>query len=172
MIFNIILLLYIAGLCAGCSFACKNATNFDFVKQVTFTDRMITSAENGILYGNTSLLLRDLIIFATIFILKYSGILKGLAICVPFIFTIQNGSIYYVLLYQYKTSFYQLLFYYVLKDVAIGLMLVLFVYITVKDIFNNREDTTKDFTRLFVYYICILTIYAIDYLIKSIVYHT
>ena len=170
MIFNIIFLLYIAGLCAGCSFACKNAANFDFVKQVTFTEKMISISENSILPANTSLLLRDLIIFATVLIFKYAGLLKGLALCAPFISAIQNGSIYYVLLCQHKTTIYQLLFYYVLKDVAISLMLVLFVYITVKDIFNNREDATKDFKRLFVYYICILVIYATDYLIKSIIY--
>ena len=166
IILNIIFLLYIAGLCAGCSFACKNSANFDFVKQVIF----ITNTGNSILLVNKSLLLRDLIMFAIVLILKYAGILKGLVVCAPFIVAIQNSSIYCILLCQYETTIYQLLFYYVLKDVTISLILILYVYIIIKDIFSNREDTAKDFKRLSVYCISILIIYVVDYFIKLSIY--
>ncbi len=168
--FNILLLIYITGLCTGCVFTLKNAYNLDFVKYITLTENISKQAREVDLAVIAPYILRDIVICTLIPFLKYSGIQKSLIICVPFILSVQNGCIYSILFYEKNINIFNIMFNYVLKDTAITIILLLFIFTTVKEILSKKYNIKKDIKKLFVYYISISCVYIIYYLIKRFIY--
>ena len=162
LIFSVLLIIYLIGLCTGCCFALKNADNFSFVQKVTFTEKMIKSGNNSIFS-----LCRDILLITAVIVLKYSGILKGLCAVVPFIMSVQNSSLYTVRLCSEKTGFFSLLFNVILKDTAVSFLILIYCYITVNDIISGRQSPKNDMKKRIIYITGIILIYIIDFAIKG-----
>ena len=170
LIFNIILVVYILGLFVGCAFATQNADNLDFVKQITLTQNIILRPEKRILTANKGYLQRDLAILTIVLLLKYSGVLKGVSVCIPFILAVQNSCVYSTLFSEKAVSVFELLFQYILKDTAVTIIMILYVHTTIKEILARREEVPRDLRKLCAYYLGVLCIYIIDYVIKFAVF--
>lgn len=166
VVFSLLLLVYATGLCSGCAFALKNGDNMLFVSNVTFTSRLGKIETDAILSYTLRYFARDLACFAAVLILKYSGVLKGMCLCVPFIASLQNASIYCVLLSQKEISIFNLIFYYILRDTAVAFLLLSYCYIIINDIIKKRQNIKADFKKSSIYIGGILFIYMIDYGIK------
>lgn len=158
------------GLCTGCLFALKNADNFDFVKQITITEKYIQKVNTGIFEPYSRILIRDVIICCSVLFLKYSGLQKSIVICIPFIMSVQNGAVYTVLLSAENISVFHLLFNYVFKDTAVLLIITLYVYTIIKQIINNKNNIKKDIYLLIFYIAAIILIYIIYFIVKYFIY--
>lgn len=170
LIFSVLLIIYFAGLCAGCAFALKNTDNFDFVKKVTFIENLANVEKSSVLAHSVRFLLRDIILIISVIIFKYSGILKGLCLCVPFIMAVQNSCLYTVLMYQVKTGIFNLIFHYILKDTAVSFVVIIYTFIIINELLRGRERPQKDIRRTFVYIRGIFIIYVIDFAVKSFIF--
>lgn len=170
LIFSVILLVYFSGLCAGCSFALKNARNFDFVQKVTFVQNLSEIENMAVSACSARFLARDIIFILLILTFKYSGVLKGLCLCIPFIMAVQNTCIYTIFIYKVKVSVFNLIFNYILKDTAVSFMIILYLYVIVTDIVYGRTNIKKDMKKTLIYSTGIILIYIIDTVIKMVIH--
>lgn len=167
IIFFIIIIVYFLGLSAGCYMTIKNALNLDFVKSVTgVTDSSIT-AYNGDFRRFKTFLIRDIIFFLIALLIKYSGILRGLCICLPFVISLQNGAI---ISNDYVSGLglFSLTCDYILRNTAASFIFLIYCSILIYDILRDREDKKRDKRTVFIYILSVITIYRIDFLIKNI----
>lgn len=165
-IFYILCILYIAGLLAGCSFTVRNSRNTAFVQKVTFTANLIKTANPGDLSRYRLFLWRDIACIISVLLLKYSGIMKGLCICVPFFRAVQNSSIA-TADFLNKIGVLRIISGYVLRNTATAFILLIFCTLTVKDIISEREDQGKDIKKTIIFCVGIAIVYLIDFTVKS-----
>lgn len=167
LIFSLVLLIYFIGLCAGCSFAFKNSRNLAFVQKVTVIEN-IANTENTALFALSGrYLARDLIMLSMILVFKYAGILKGLCVTVPFIMAVQNSCIYISKIYLENLSFFNLFFYFFIKDTAVIFIILVYNYTVVNEIINHKSFVKSDIKKLMIYSVAIILIYIIDTVIKT-----
>ena len=165
-IFYSLCIIYISGVIAGSAFAAKNSWNIAFIEKVTFTENFNESDNLADLSRYTMFLCRDIACILSIILLKYSGIMKGICICVPFFQAVQNSSIF-ITDYINNKSLFNLITSYSVRNTASAFITLMFCAITIKDIFNNREDSTADLKYTIIYVAGIMSVYIIDYTIKS-----
>lgn len=165
LVFSLILILYFAGLCSGCAFTLKNAENIDFAAKITLSQNIINMENSAIFVRYIKSAARDISFILIMLTLKYSGVLKGMCLCVPFITALQNGCIY-VVNYIKGKSLKSLIFEYIIKDTAISFLIILFCYVIISEIISGRKNIKKDRQKTSVYIIGILRVYIIDYVIK------
>lgn len=169
VIFIILLAIYTCGLCAGCAFALKNSENFEFVHRVTLTHNF--NAALRVYTGlDLSFLVRDLLRIIFLVLLKYSGILKGFTVSVPFAMALQNACIYISLLCSGVKNNIILFMTTALKNSSIIFLILIFCGIIVTDIIDERENHRKDIKTATVYSISISLIYVIDYFVRIFIY--
>lgn len=165
-IFLVLLLLYLAGVFIGCSFAIKNSHNLDFVKSVTLTSNL-SETLNPVDFSRYRLFfIRDILCIISIITLKNSGVLKGLCVCVPFIAAVQNGSIC-ISDYRTGTGVYEIITGYCLRNTASAFMIIIYCTVIVQYIITGREDRKEELRKTVVYISGILLIYILDYTIKN-----
>ena len=170
MIFACLLLIYCAGLTAGCTYAVKSDFNIgNMLTEPLYENYRIMDKAQVFDYC-ISFFMRDIICICSVTVLKYSGILKGFSIGVPFIFSVQNAGIYTMLLHSGQANMFQLIFFYILKDSAITFLLLMLCYVTASDIVQNRYDNRKDIKVLSVYCLGVLFIYVIDFAVKILIF--
>lgn len=170
LIFNIVILIYFTGLCAGCTFATKCADNLAFIKEVCDVQSFIFRSETPFLKAYSNQIIHSLSLISIILLFKYSGVLKSMTVVVPFILAVHNSCVNTVLLADNNLSIYQLLFHYTLKSSATAIVIILYVYTITKEILAGREDIKRDFKKLCIYCITLFFIFLIDYLIKILIY--
>lgn len=170
LIFNSVIFLYFLGLCVGCMFAVKNTDNWDYVKRITDIEKLTFKSNTPFFKVYRQQILHSISFIALALIFKYSGILKSMTVVIPFVLAIQNSCVYTVLLVDGEFSIYRLLFEHTLKNTAISFVIILYVYIMIKEILSGREHIKKDIKKLLIYCTTIFFVYLIDYLIKTIIY--
>lgn len=169
-VFYILLIIYFAGICAGCTFALKNQENMDFVAKVAFTQENFIPDKNGALSQPFRYLIRDILCIAAVFVLKNSGILKGMCLCVPFVAALQNSCIYTILIGQSNIGIFNIVFFYILKDTAAVFLILLYCYLAINEIINQKSNIHSDYKRAAAYASGIIFVYLIDYAIKVLIY--
>ena len=165
-IFYILCILYIAGLFAGCTFTVRNSRNTAFVEKVTFTTNFIKTENPGDLSRYRLFLLRDIACIISVLLLKYSGIMKSLCVCVPFFRAVQNSSIATADFIN-KAGVLSIVSGYVLRNTATAFILLIFCTIAVKDIISEREDQGKDIKKAIIFCAGIAIVYLIDFTVKN-----
>ena len=170
LIFIVLLGIYIGGLCAGCAFALKNEQNLSFVQKITFTSGFSALSQGINPAIDYSAIFRDTICILMLLLLKYSGILKGFTLTIPFIMAIQNGSIYTSLLNNSQISMLIITLTNVLRDSAVIFLVLIFSSIIVRDIIDEKENYKKDIRLSLVYGLSVVFIYMIDYSVKLFIY--
>ena len=167
LIFSLLLIIYITGLCTGCLFALKNTDNLHFVQKVMFIEKYINN-ENMLFSGQyITFLSRDLLCLIIITLLKYCGLMKGLCAIVPFVMSAQNAGLYVILMYKNKISFFKIIFEVMLKDTAVSFIIILYCYIIIQEIRICKENHKKDIKMMLVYISVIISVYVIDMVVKS-----
>lgn len=171
LIFSIILIIYIAGICTGSLFAFKNSHNLAFIQKVTFAEN-ITKVENtAFLARSVKFFIRDIMLICLILIFKYSGILKGMCITVPFVFGVQNSCIYSTIFSLNQLSAFNILFNYIIRDTAVILIVLVYLLAVITEIIVSKENVKKDIKNLIIFIFAVLCIYIIDLTIKSFIYN-
>lgn len=170
MIFACILLIYCAGLAAGCTYAAKNNFNIGSMLSGSLYKSYRIMDKSQVFDYCASFFVRDILCICSVTVFKYSGILKGFSIGVPFIFSVQNAGIYTMLLHRRQTGIFQLIFIYILKDSAITFLLLMLCYVTVNEIIQNRYNAQRDVKVLSVYCLGVLFIYIIDFAVKILIF--
>ena len=169
-IFAAVVFIYFIGLIAGCSFVFKNGDNLTFVKKVTLIENIINGEAKPILALSTTYMTRSLICIITVLILKYSGILKGMCICIPFILAVQNSAIYSILLYENRLSLFQILYTFILKDSAVVFIVLIYCGIIINEIVTYKENVKSDIKKLLIYLTAVCIINLIDYTVKAMIF--
>ncbi len=165
IIFYTVLAIYICGLCCGCLFALKNSENTAFVSRITGVEKMVKNGNNTLFTVFAAVYIRDVFSLASVLVLKYSGVLKGMCVCRPFVAALQNGCVY-IVNYHSGVEIYDLIVRYILKDTANGFLLILFCYVIVSDIINDRYNYRRDIAKFTVYITGITVVYIVDFIIK------
>lgn len=165
-VFTILLIVYCIGLAAGCAYAVKNSGQPDISNYFT----SLSGGEKGALFRYTiSSLCRDAVCICAVTVLKYSGILKGFCIGVPFVFSARNACVYTVALLKKQTSIFSLVFFYILRDSAVTFLVLALCYVTCTDIVQNRLNVKKDLRTLAAYLAGLFFVYIIDFAVKSVI---
>ncbi len=165
-IFYIICILYFAGLLTGCTFAIKNSRNMAFVEKVTFTGNFIENANSGDLNRYRLFYIRDIACVVSILLLKYSGILKGICVCIPFFQAVQNSSIATADFIN-DAGIINIISGYLLRNTATAFIVIIFCTTVVKDILNNRAEPGKDIEKTAVYSAGITLVFILDFAVKN-----
>jgi len=171
LIFSIILIIYIAGICTGSLFAFKNSQNLTFIQKVTFVENTAKVENTAFLAQSVKLCIRDIMLICLILIFKYSGILKGMCITIPFIFGVQNSCIYSTIISLKQPSAFNILFNYIIRDTAVILIVLLYLLVVIYEIITSKENVKKDIKYLIIFIFATLCIYIIDLTIKSFIYN-
>jgi len=166
ILFCVLIIIYTAGLCAGCLYACKNGQ-----KSILFSDTFLEgyetkTAKNMLLACSVRFLIKDIIMLLSIFVLKYSGVLKGLCAAVPFVFSLQEGYVY-ICLHNLNLKLFDLLLFFTVKDTAVSFILIIFCFVIIYDIICQKENPKKDFQKLMIYISGILCVYIVDITVKK-----
>lgn len=169
-IFAAVIFIYFIGLIAGCSFVFKNGDNLTFVKKVTLIENIINGETKPISALSTTYVTRSLICIITVLILKYSGILKGMCICIPFILAVQNSAMYSILLYENRFSLFQILYTFMLKDSAVVFIVLIYCGIIINEIVTYKENVKSDIKKLLLYLTAVCIINLIDYTVKAMIF--
>lgn len=160
-IFSILVLIYSAGLAAGCAYALKNSQNMEFIVGVVEIEKLEQMANTAVLGRCAKFMLRDLAFATAMLIFKYSGVLKGLCLTVPFVLRVQNSAVY-ISGRGRGIGLFELLAVFLLKDAAISFLMLTYCYIILNDIMSDRQNIKKDFKKLIVYYAGIIAVYLIN----------
>lgn len=162
-----LILIYISGIFSGCAFAFKNAENLIFVQKVLDIEKIIKSLNSGNLTSLLKYIFRDFALLCAIIILKYSGVLKGIVISIPFAYAVQNTCIYICAIFNKTTTFFNLIFSYLLKDIAVGMIIIVYTYSIIIEILNDRYNLKKDSIRLIIHTVAVTFIYVVDFSVKA-----
>ncbi|MEG1862794.1 MAG: hypothetical protein RR198_04215 [Oscillospiraceae bacterium] len=166
-IFLVLLLIYSIGLCSGCAFAFKNSDNLSFVEKVSGTAALVQNEKSSLLNLTLRFALRDLAAILIVLLLKYSGILRGASICVPFVIALQNSCIYLSCLMSKSLNILELLYFYVIKDTAIAFLILAYCYIIALDLIFKKQLIKQDIRKTAIYLCGICMVYMVDYGIKT-----
>ncbi|MBR5805949.1 MAG: hypothetical protein IKY30_04150 [Oscillospiraceae bacterium] len=162
----LLIIIYIAGVFIGCDFAFKNSRNMAFIQKVTCVDLILKSAAESKFAVYVQYLKRDLLAVCSILILKYSGVLKGLSISVPFIIAVQNSCIYAGNLCRNNFSFSKLFLDFIIKDTSVVMIILLYTMTITTEILNNKYNPRKEIINLSLYASTIAMVYIIDFTVK------
>ena len=170
LIFSLVLIIYFAGICTGCTFAFKNSQNLTFVQKVTVIENITKLEKTAFLALSVRYFVRDCLMFCMVLVFKYSGILKGMCLTIPFVTAVQNSCIYATVIYENKIGIFNLFFHYILKDTSVIFILLIYTYIIINEIVSNKDYPRSDVKKLVVYLIAISFIYIIDITVKTMLY--
>ena len=166
ILFILTVFIYVTGVCTGCSFAFKNSRNIALVRKVTVVEELVNIENKGIFADCMQYSLRDLIMLCRVLVFKYSGVLKGLCLAVPFVVAVQNACIYAGNIYQDKLSVFNLFFDFILKDTAIVMILLIYTCLTANEILSDKYNPKKDIINFSVYLCATVIVYIIDITVK------
>ncbi len=167
LIFYILMIIYFAGLCSGSLFSLKNARNLSYVSTITGIENMLKNQESGFFAPYIRIYFRDILFLVSVLVFKYSGILRGMGMCIPFVTAFQNSCIY-TCVFTTGTSVLNIIIRYIIKDTAVCFLTIIFCYIIFRDIVGGRYTVKKDVKKLLVYIMGISVIYIADIIIKII----
>lgn len=164
-IFTVLIIIYIAGILAGCVFSLKNSNNITFVKTITLTSNTESIRNNTISDRLKLFLSRDILCVLSALMLRHSGLLKGLCVCIPFIAAVQNSSVF-ITDYYSGSSISTIMTRYGLRCTASSFLIIMYCTVILGYILRNREGEREE-AKVTAVYICgIILIYVIDVSIK------
>jgi hypothetical protein len=107
-------------------------------------------------------LIRDVLLTASILLFKYSGVLKGVCVVIPFILAVQNSCIYASIICN-NISLFKLITNYIMKDTTISLLIILITTQTIIEIIANKYDIRTDMKKIIWYYLSVIFVYVINF---------
>lgn len=163
LIFFTVIIVYFIGICSGSYFAFKNTGNLLFVQKVTVIQNLLQVEKTGNLGPSVRYLIRDVLLTASILLFKYSGVLKGVCVIIPFILAVQNSCIYASIICNNNISLFKLITNYIMKDTTISLLIILITTQTIIEIIANRYDIKADIKKIAWYYLSVIFVYVINF---------
>lgn len=164
--FLVVLVLYAVGIGAGCLYAFKDADNMKFISYIVGTDYENNLGNDKSFSFYIGCVIKNLLFLLFIYILKYSGVLKGLCLSVPFVMGLQNSCVYCYLIFDKKINIITVLKTMLLKDVAVCMVVSLAVMLVACDIFYDKYAVTNDVKRFSFLAFAIMSINFINRIIN------
>ena len=112
-------------------------------------------------------LIKNLLFLLSVYILKYSGVLKGLCLSIPFVMGLQNSCVYCYLISNKKTAIITILKTVLLRDVAVCMVIYLAIMLVICDILYDRYAVATDMKRFSFLTFVIVSINFINRIINT-----
>ena len=167
IIFLILLVLYAVGIGAGCLYAFKNTDNMKFISYIVEADYNNNLNNTKSLSYHIGCLIKNLLFLLSVYILKYSGVLKGLCLSIPFVMGLQNSCVYCYLISNKKTAIITILKTVLLRDVAVCMVIYLAIMLVICDILYDRYAVATDMKRFSFLTFVIVSINFINRIINT-----